>query len=328
MAGKKFFGFILLILASSTFAFLFYNRFSARHSFEYGDKIGRLEFKDAGNEKLRLNKGRWCLILVSKNLDRDYSLIKYINTLWSNKFRELQLDVVLLTDSTRSTEIFGKNKILFPILQFDDNLDFLSKLPEPVRYPTIFLIAPSLKIEFVSNFIKEDDVRQILEKCILGRIGYSDSIKEGKLAIGDIFPPITVIDLVSGEEKVIKNDPGLFSHVWIIFTSKCISCSLKSYLLSYSIMEDELKEKSNLSIGLIFSQYFNKKDVVFRLGELKIKTKAFLAGSELFNIEDTYYKNMNTTDDVVVIMTDHDDQITYIESFSTFISDFKGGEIF
>ena len=328
MAGKKNFGFVLLILISIPIVFLLYNRFSSRHSFGYGDKLGALEFKTAENKKMGVMEGKWSLILVSKDLDKDYSLIKYIDTLWANKFRNLHLDVILLTDSARPAEIFGKNKILFPILQFDDNLDFIKKLPEPLRYPTIFLIGPDLKVEFVSNFIKEDDVRQILEKYLLGGINYTGALKEGRAEVGDLFPPIKVIDLISGEETVINEEPCMSSHVWIIFTSRCISCSLKSYLLSYSLMEDDLRKKTDLSIGLIFSSYFNKKDVVSRLGELKVKTKAFLARSELFNVEDSYYKNLNSTDDVVVITTDHDDQITYIEPFSTFISDFKEGELF
>lgn len=113
--------------------------------------------------------------------------------------------------------------------------------------------------------------------------------------------------------------------MWIIFTSKCVSCALNSHLLTYSLIEDNLEKTSNLPVGLIFSPYFYRKDIVTKVKELDIQSPIYLSIDELYKIEDVYYKTPYTPYDVVVIKTDSNNSIVYLESFSTFINQIKKG---
>ncbi|MEW6457204.1 MAG: hypothetical protein AB1410_10895 [Acidobacteriota bacterium] len=329
MASKKIFIFILLTMIILILIYNLYKyEFLFHHSLRYGDKIKKFEFKNPELGKVTLKEGQWNLIIVDRSLEEDYSLIRYINALFTKKFKDLGLNIILFSKSERNiAETFRRKfNILFPILSIKDNsniLKELSKLRESQRW--ILIIDPNLKVEFISDFIKDEDIRQLLEKYILGKISYIDVIKEEKLKVGDSFPPIEVINLESGEKKVITKDFTSSPHLWIIFTSNCISCALESHLLMWSLIEKNLEKKSNLSMGLIFSPYFNKEEIIFRVKKLNIQTPIFLAESELYNIEDTYYKRPYGQDDVIVIRTDLKNFITYSESLSTFLNHIKGG---
>jgi hypothetical protein len=133
------------------------------------------------------------------------------------------------------------------------------KHDEDLRW--IIIANPKFKVEFQSNFIREDDIRQLLEKYLTGKIGYNDEIKDEGLKVGEYLPPIKMLDLNTGKEVSITDESDESPNLWIIFTSKCISCVFRSHLSMYSIIEKQI-QSLNIQPGLIFSAYFDKEEII------------------------------------------------------------------
>lgn len=229
------------------------------------------------------------------------------------------------TDVNTVEEFRKKYKILFPVLSAQKNLNILRKnfkLGDYSRH--ILLIDPELKVKFSSNFVKEDDIRQILEKHLIGKITYINELQKKELKVGKLFPHIEVIDLNSKAKKIISKDFSQARYLWIIFTSSCISCILDNSLSMFSLMENDLRRKF-LNIGLIFSPYFNEEEIIHKVKKLNIQTPVFLAKSELYTIEDLYYKTPYENNDIICIIKDSNNLIENVWTFPELIKQAKGG---
>ncbi|MCP5047060.1 MAG: hypothetical protein GY940_07795 [bacterium] len=298
--------------------------FNKSSSYQYGDKIEKLDFKDTDNNKVKLEEGYWYLMVLANGLERNFGFIKYIDHLLEDKFTESGLKVFVFSGeaNVRAREFAAKNSISIPIFPTQTNHSNLRRLFKSAhKHRAVGLIEPSGKLVFVSDFIRENDVRQILEKHLKGRIDYSRKGKN-KLKVGDLFTSIEVIDLKSGEDGIIDKESS--PRLWLIFTSNCVACALKSILESYSGLQGNLLTKLKVTKGLIFSHFFNMDDLKHRLGELNITDDSYLSKAELAGIENNYYKSPNSDDNVVAVITDPGNRIVYKESYPKFLNHLKG----
>jgi hypothetical protein len=320
---KRFFNKLLILMGIVLVLLFIYNFYKYEYlifrPIGYGDKVRNLEFIDTEKRKIDVKEGQWHLIVAATDLEREYSFIRYIDSMFKRKFQNLGLNIILLA-SNRNLEIFKKKyNISFPIVKVESNKNSIRKLGKF----KVLLINPGQKVEFISNFVKEDDIRQLLEKNLIGKIGYNSDFKKEKLEIGSPFPDIKIREV--GKYKILEGNFIPAPHFWIIFTSSCVSCALEYHLFLYSLIEKDLKRNLNTSVGLIFSPYFNEDEIIFRTKSLKIFTPVFIAESGLTVIEDDYYRKPYGEENVIVIKTDSNNDIIYLEGFSMFVKKLKEG---
>ncbi len=292
--------------------------------YEFGSTVKELVFFDHAGIEQKINAGLWHLVILVKNLEENHGFIKYVDYLYTHRFKDLNLHVLIFSISSEdAVDSFTKNNsISTSILPAEQNAGNLDRLFGTIyEKRAVMLIGPSREITFVSDFIQENDVRQVLEKFLLGDIAFN-KVNSEKPGIGDSFPSIEVVDLENGEELVINK--SFSPHLWFVFTSNCISCVLKSHLLTFSILEDSLLEKINLQKGLIFSSHFNMNEISLKVNEFGIRNPVFLAKSELQTMEDPYYRGIDDGYKVLVVITDNRNSIVYVDSFSNFAKQIKG----
>jgi hypothetical protein len=319
---------LLFLTAALAYRFIQSTGSSTVDTYRLGDRAAPLISRSMENEGLKIEKGKWYLIVLSTGLERNFSFVKYIDHLSETTFSDpcLRFFVFDASPGTVIARFREENGVSIPILPAHENREVLERLFKPPwEQRAVRLIDSSGKISFAADFIRENDVRQILEKHLRGNIDYQ-SIDNGsaRLKTGDFFLSFNAIDIKSGAETVV--DKELSPRLWFIFTARCVSCALKSSLSSYSSMEAGagLLSKLNIPVGLIFSPYFNPDDINRRLAELKIQAPAYLSRDELEGIENSYYRTPAPGKNVIVTITGGENKILYLETFQVFTDHLNG----
>ncbi|UCH96953.1 MAG: hypothetical protein JSV88_08915 [Candidatus Aminicenantes bacterium] len=316
---------IIAIVAIMGFFIVIWNVSDRPPSSDSEDDIGAIALKLLEDNRFKLEKGTWYFVVILKDLGSNYSFLKYIDYLFVDIFNDYKLKLIIFESLSTATykESIKKNRIrasIFPIPAGDATY-ILGLLQGTTQQRAVCFIDTSGNVVFEANFVRENDVRLLLEKYLIGNIDY-DRRKDFALKPGDSFNPIAVINIKTGEEIIIDKD--MCPHLWFIFTSNCVSCALKSNLMTYSIIENSLLQKFNLTAGLLFSPYFSMKDIESKINKLKIVNDVFLAKDELKGIENSYYKSADSEDNVVIIITNSKNKIVYHESFTDFLDHLKG----
>jgi len=288
------------------------------------EKTGAIFLKLVSENGIKLEKSNWFIGVILDDLASNYSFLKYIDYLILDRFKDYKLRLIIFANPLKTPiQEFNTNKSIsveiFPILPNDVSTRRLLQGSSQRR--AVCFIDSSSNIVFEANFIQENDVRLILEKHLSGKIVYDGEETPG-LKKNDFFIPIRAIDVKTNDVTVI--DSKLCPHLWIIFTSRCVSCALKSNLMTYSVLEDSLFRKLRVPVGLVFSPYFSMEEVEARINQLKISTDVFIAQDELRGIENPYYQNSDSENNVVCIITNPQNKVVYLGSFPLFINHLRG----
>ncbi len=323
--GKYFIIFIFLIVIF----FLVINKVLSPTHYKTGTLIDGFTLKDINSKKFNLKPGNYNIIIFSKHFEKDFGLFKYINNLYEKKYADSGLNIFLIVPSSDGSigNLKKEKDIHFPVLPFKENSRLVNKFFDPGSTDqALIIIDPAMVLESVYYFFTREDVRQLLEKHLLGTITYEDEIEPGFLGVGDIFPEISIKTLGAAGEQ-FTNTSNLGPRLWFIFGSDCVSCALNNYLLQYKLLEPKLSEKSKLPAALIFSPYFNKDELLEKIKHYQIHTLAYIAEDELEGIEDSYYKNAPGSKSIIVAATNNSNRIIYFSEFSNFVMELEGGQI-
>jgi len=319
-----FYIFLIVIISMTVILSLSKNKITYKN----GDIIGQLVFKNFHGEKVSLIRGKYNFVIYLKSLEKGFSLAKYIDKLLQ-RFGSSGLNIVLITpfdrDGTQNPDMNIDFK--YPVLPVEENRAALKAFFDlDQTEQCLLIINPGLVLDAVFYFFREEDVRQLCEKYLLGDIAYQEQDSTGKLKVGDSFPVIDLEDLTPGTSMPVTQTSGLSPHLWFVFNSNCVTCVLHNQLVKFKELEDEIGKTPVVPLGLMFSSYFFKSEVLENINYYSIKTRAFLAVGELTGIEDSYFK-ASAESGGLVILTSVSNQILYLAPFLDFIGDFKGGKI-
>lgn len=295
--------------------------------YKNGDLVPKLIFKNLKDNVSSLEKGNFNVILFFEYLESDPAISKYISRIYLDKYKELGLKIVLITNSKNDKieDLIKKYNVSFPVLPLNKNRDILQKFFDTeLSDRALIIINPEMKLESIYYFFKEEDVRQLFEKYLTGTISYSNDIKIDKLAVGNSFPEVNIIKLGLTMDRSETNTSKHSPQLWFLFSSKCVTCALKNYLLQYKLIENKLSGKLQVPKGLIFSQYFQEDEILEKIKFYKIETKVYLSAEEIAGFESEYYQNA-AEDNIVVVLTDKQNIMIYIDPFPDFVMKFSGG---
>lgn len=297
--------------------------------YQAGDTIQPFNFKNAANNESLLRGEKLNVILFSKFIEEDALLLKYIDRIFQDKYKNMNLDIFLIAETADETEADPGKKydISLPILPFNKNKKFLQRFFDTAGSDrALIIIEPGLKFDAVYHFFKEEDVRQLFEKYLTGSITYSSDVKLAKLAAGDPFPPVIIARLAAQQKDSLADTSKLAPRLWFIFGSKCVSCALNNYLLQFKLVEKRAAEQIKIPGSLLFSRYFREEEISERIKFYKIDTPVYLAKEEIAGFENAYYKDA-AADSILVVATGKSNNIVYIKPFPDFVMDFEGGKI-
>lgn len=296
--------------------------------YETGDTVLDAIFKNSNNDEFVFEKGHFNIILYSKYLDDDIALVRYVDNIYLNKYKNAGLNILVLAHSIDKNinSIKNEHDISFPVLPLYKNKRVLQRFIDTGDSDrALIIISREMIVESIYYFFAEEDIRQLLEKYLTGTITYSSDIKIKKMELGETFPEVSITQLNQVEGKTVTNSSQKAPHLWFMFSSKCVTCALKNYLLQYKLLEKKLHEKIEIPAGLLFSHFFQKEQIIDQIKSYKISTGVYLAGEEIKGFESGYYKNV-TLDNIVVVLTDKANTILYMESLQDFVMQFEGGD--
>lgn len=320
---RHFFAYLLIVL----FACAGVSCGEGKITYKNGDKTRETILRNRDNSELVLESGNFNMVLFMKYFDSGPTLIKYVNRIYRDKYKELGLRVFLITNSMNRdiSDLVKKHDISFPVFPIGENRDTLRKFIDyEENEQALIIINPEMKLESIYYFFKEDDIRQLFEKHMTGTITYGSDKKMDKLQVGDTFPGVSIRHIGGSVKTPITNTSELAPQLWFMFSSKCVACALNNYLMQYKLLEDKLSGKLKISKCLIFSHFFQKRQIAEQIKFYKINTPVYLAIEDIPGFESGYYKNVSV-DSIVVALTDRNNTIVYFESFPNFVMNFEGG---
>ncbi len=320
---QDFFAYLLIVI----FAAAGVSCSEGKITYKNGDKIREAILRNRDNSELVLEGGNFNVVLFMKYFDSDPTLVKYVNRIYRDKYKELGLHIFLITNSINRdiSALVKEQDISFPVLPFSKNRNTLRKFIDPEdNEKALIIIDPDMKLESIYYFFKEDDIRQLFEKYMMGDITYGSDKKMDKLQVGDSFPVVSITHIGGSVKTPITNTSEPAPQLWFMFSSKCVACALNNYLLQYKLLESKLSEKLKISKFLIFSHFFQKGQIAEQIKFYKIVTPVYLALEDIPGFESGYYKNVSA-DNIIVALTDRKNNIVYFESFPNFVMNFEGG---
>lgn len=315
---------IIALFGIIALMFVLWNACARSTSTDNEEKTGDIFLKLASDNGIKLEKGKWYIGVILDDLTGNYSFLKYIDYMALDRFKNYDIRPIIFAYTWKtSIQEFKANKDIsaeiFPVSPGDVSIRRLLRGSSQRR--AVCFIDSSSEIVFEANFIQENDVRLLLEKHLSGEIVYDGKDASG-LKIGDYFKPVRAVNIKTNDVTII--DSKLCPHLWIIFTSNCVSCALNSNLTTYSVLEGSLLRKLGVPVGLVFSPYFSMEEIEDKINQLKIGNDVFIAQEELKGIENIYYRIFDGEKNVVTIITNSQNQLVYLESFAMFINHLRG----
>jgi len=287
--------------------------------------IAEITFDLLKDKHIGLEKGYWYYVLYMRDFTSNYSFLKYVDQVSREKFSEEKLKFIIFSTSRGDKPGLSNTPKQGQIL-FYSGIDTIAPLEGPqmssIPKRCICVIDPSGNVSFTAGFLKENDIRLLLEKSFREKKGVSEKI-ENTLKPGDLFGPFHATNIATFQQ--VEVDEKISPRTWIIFTSNCVSCALKSNLVSYKEIEPTLWGKLQIPVALLFSPYFRLEEVDLKAKSLNISNEIFLANDELKGIENSLNKSSDSTQNVIVIITDSQNKIIYREPFQVFLGHIDGG---
>jgi hypothetical protein len=296
--------------------------------YETGDTVRPLVLKNSNNDEAALKQGDFNVILYLKFFDEGITMVRYVNDIYLKKYKDSGLNIFLITNSINksSDSIKKEHNLSYPVLPINKNIKTLRQFFDTEDNDRAFVIINrDMILESTYYYFAENDIRQLLEKYLIGTITYSSEIKIDKMEVGETFPGITITQLNGKQENQVANTSEKAPHLWFMFSSQCVTCALKNYLLQYKLLEDTIPAKIKIPVALLFSHYFRKEQISEQIKNLKISAAVYLANEEIKGFESGYYKDASL-DSIVVVLTGKTNDIVYLESFPDFVMQFTGGD--
>lgn len=273
-----------------------------------------------------ITQGRWWLIAYySSDRATAVSRAGHVDKL-IRRFADKPVSTVGLVapDSHKIALSLKGLRLDYPIL-VDQDRQAARLLHLPWGEDRLWLISPSGEIRFAASgeYLLDDDLRQLLEKALLGEVTYGESDAEERrpLAPGDLFPETHVLSLRTGTWKSRSDLVGQGINRFVVFTADCVSCTLYSYLNRFRAAAKAMGSGGRRVAG-IFGSRFSVAEVQEQASSIGLNTALFLAKDEIRGIEDGYYLT-SLIAPVVVVDTDNDGVVQEVLTFDALYAELE-----
>jgi len=276
-----------------------------------------------GFQRPHSTENRWWLILYFGERSRHWAIpnLKYAQILYE-RFHTSGLHVVgvIAGSFPEAQRLAELGLITFPLIRDRDRAIAHALGGSPWLDACLF-VDPHKKARFSTvDFFDPEDLRQLTEKFLMGKVSYPESTIEIRLREGERLPELRLLkldDLELVSLTDVQSPPFL-----IIFTATCPTCRLSEYLGEYVSIEHQWGVRPLV----IFSQNFSRDDILCEARSRGIDTARFYVAAEAAGeIGDPYYWSASRTAEVLVIEMNYDGTIKRIEPWEKWMARWEGG---
>jgi hypothetical protein len=264
-------------------------------------------------ERLEVPGGHWLLVLhTEREPDRKARFLGFLAR------RMQRADVATAVITTSSWGANGPTDDAPPPspsrrLFVDDGTltGLLAELSPSLGAERVWLISPDdrLDLALAADVLQDDELRQVLEKGVLGEVSGPETADAPALAAGDAFPAVPLQDVHRGEEVELSALP---QRRFVFFTAACTACSLSAHLDRLT----ELQAGTGGEVAAVFSSRFAISEVIREAAFHRITSPLYVALDELQGLEDLYYSRGLIGDAVVVER--RDERVASLQSISAY----------
>lgn len=293
-----------------------------------GDRLPSIEGRGIANEsQMRIDAESWRLVIYcSEESPFDIAKAKYADVL-AKKYRDRNFSAIgIITEDCPKLKGLAKQRdVSYPMI-VDENRTIAYKLGLRNRSHAVFVADPGGVIQFVATVphIQEEDLRQLVEKFVLGKVTYMDDPGGQEIVEGKPFPQLMLEDLRSGETLSLNEQVMQVYNTYAVFTADCPACSLGSYLGSFQFLMKSLEAKGQRAMA-IFSSRFSREQLLEEVRARQITAPLYLARAELSGFEDAYYLR-SFTSQVVVLTVDTRGVISKVQPIHEYMDMLKAQE--
>lgn len=267
---------------------------AAREPLQHGDRLVGTVFEDSLGRSVEISEGRpWLIVYLAGDNVSAASRGVYLDIL-SERFPSDELGLLgILGPAQDDVAVRLEERGLgYPILR--DSMGALATqlgLEEPASY--LWMVDEEGTVDFLASgwMLQDADLRQLVEKEVLGEVTYFDRDRSAPLQTGDSFPALTVDEVRSGER--FQLDPRQSSaepsfNRLVVFSPDCVNCSLSGAL---SRLEREIGElqTEDREVAAVFSSRFSPVEIASEVSHRALPIPLLVALDEIAGIEDRYY---------------------------------------
>lgn len=256
-------------------------------------------------------RGKWGLVFYFR---RHFpSEFLFYGDMLNRKYETRGLYLVGITQQVSDDlkRLIQRLPLSFPILVDGDN-----RVRDRLRWTHheygLLLVDPQGKIEFsLTRLLTKSDLRQLVEKYLLGGIRYGDEEPRVKVKPGQRLPPYRLMDVRSGKNLTLR-DLDLAEGTIVFFTASCSLCNVSRYFDQLRAIEGE--RKGSGPYHFIFSHTFWAAEVERLVREREIASAVYLAMEPFDLLESSEATAGRSEEDAVVITMTSDGRVRAIES--------------
>lgn len=314
MKIKRIYVLTAAVLAANAFLAAYFLNRPAHTHLVYGDRFPALSATDLSGHPVRIDH-QWSLIQYAQ-LDSPDALrnVRYLDVLFrEHKDRGLRTFAIVEGDASQARPFLEISGLSYPIL-LDANREWQKRLALERHSSAAFFVDAEGIIRFAATEVQPDDLRQLAEKFLLGRVSYS-SPQRAPLSVGETLPSVWIEDV----RRSVKTDlrDAAAGRPLIVFTARCPTCSLDAYMAAYSALEGGLSDGAPLPV-LLFSSTFATGEVAESGEKHKVRARLCVALNGIPGIEDEYYMKNHISEDVLIINSKSDGRVDALGSFADF----------
>lgn len=283
----------------------------------YGDIAPDFCAKDIRDRLFILseNRGKYILICFFDPTERSNKFIlNYAQVLHENySDKEFEILGISNKDKNLTKDFVERYKLIYPIIADEDmmihQLYSLSGCCGGLAF-----INKKREIEFYSRtLMSKENIRQIVEKAILGEIKYEFHKPEEQeiFKINEDVPKLMLNDF-SNNRKIKLKDICDGSLILTIFSSFCGTCKTGNRVQTLMELREKLKkERINADIKIAFSEPFGEEDIKEFTERIEIPFDKYIAPAFL-SPEQKYITSDNLKNDPLTIAI-HKRKIIFLE---------------
>ena len=253
----------------------------------------------------------WALVIFSESNNQDgIRRVRYASVL-SRRYSDRGLAVLAILPGSPSNlaQIATENLISYPVVRDDGR--WSARFGLNGHHYGLVLVNPHGEIEFASPWVSLENMRQLVEKHVMGTITYAPAYLATKVSQGAVLPPVPVLNIITGERFLLPDlGPGTVAFV----SPACADCALNQYLAWYASIR---RSKPNNIPKLVFSSRFNRDELRRRAAEFGLGTNIFLAADTIPGMEDETAAHSLLGRDAVVLAIDATGTVLTIGSWES-----------
>lgn len=281
-----------------------------------GSRRALTHLHDTSGSEVNLVRGRWYALFVG-SVEDDAPIIHALQqeTAHRGPSGPPVTGIVLATDLTPVIQQYvNHSQPTMAVVPVESNQAAMgAALNTTDDHRQLLLVNPSGEVVFRGLTPRVTDVKLLLDRFVPLPIAQKPP---PPLAVGDeLLPPSSKVMNIRTDRPEQPSSPML----WIVFTGRCTTCALNTYLKMTHSVESALirrAEASRVKAAVVFTSYFSPPRVREQLETLDFKMPAYQVTSDMPGVDQLALRD---SADVLVIQTDSGGRVITIASLDTFI---------